>query len=190
MDVFLETERLILRRFTMDDIDDLVELDGDPEVMFHLSGGLPTSREKIESDYLPGYLAYYRTFPGYGFWAVIEKHTDEFVGWFHFRPAPGHPVDEPELGYRFRRPFWGRGYGTEGSIALIDRGFADLGVRRVVASAMVVNVASWRVMEKSGMRRIRVFHSEWPHRMRGDEQGDVEYAITRAEWEAHRARRQ
>ena len=49
---------------------------------------------------------------------------------------------------------------------------------------MVVNVGSWRVMEKAGLRRIRVFHQPWPYPIEGEEQGDVEYALTRDEWEA------
>jgi RimJ/RimL family protein N-acetyltransferase len=186
MEVFLETERLRLRRFTMADVDKLVELDGDPEVMFHITGGVATSREEIENEYLPAFLDYYRRYPGFGFWAAIEKSTGDFVGWFHFRPAAGDPVDEPELGYRLRRNSWGKGYGTEGSIALIDKGFLELGVRRVRAEAMLVNEASWRVMEKAGMRRVRLFHQEWPYPIPGDDQGDVEYAITHSEWEAAR----
>jgi len=56
VDVFLETERLILRRFTAADLDILVELDADPEVMFHITGGMPTSREETEEDVLPAFL--------------------------------------------------------------------------------------------------------------------------------------
>ena len=55
------------------------------------------------------------------------------------------------------------------------------------AETMVVHSGSWRVMEKAGMRRVRTFHADWPVRIPGDEHGDVEYAITRAEWEADRA---
>ena len=55
-------------------------------------------------------------------------------------------------------------------------------MRRVVAEAMLVNEASWLVMEKAGMSRVRVFDQEWPYVIPGDEQGDVEYAITRQEW--------
>jgi len=186
MDVFLETERLVLRRFTMADVDNLVELDRDPDVMFHITGGLTTSREEIETDFLPAFLAYYEKYDGYGFWAAVEKESGAFVGWFHFRPAPGHPADEPELGYRLVKAVWGKGYASEGSTALIDKGFTELGVRRVLAEAMLVNVASWRVMEKCGMTRVRVFHQDWPFPIPGDEQGDVEYAITRQEWEARR----
>ena len=73
-------------------------------------------------------------FPGYGFWAAIEKTTGDFLGWFHYRPAPGDPPDQPELGYRLRCEAWGKGYATEGSRALIAKGFAEFGVQRVVAS--------------------------------------------------------
>ena len=186
MTVFLETERLTLRRFTTDDVDLLVDLDSDPEVMFWITGGRTTSREEIETDYLPAFLAYYERYAGYGFWAAIERSTGEFLGWFHFRPAPGHPDDEPELGYRLRQSTWGKGYATEGSIALIDRGFRDFGVGRVLAETMAVNTASRRVMEKAGMRLIRTFHQEWPDKIPGDEHGDVEYAITRDEWLSQR----
>ena len=70
--VFLETERLILRRFTGDDVDLLVELDSDPEVMHFITGGQPTPRREIETEILPAYLAYYERHAGYGFWAAIE----------------------------------------------------------------------------------------------------------------------
>jgi len=85
---FLETERLLLRQFTGDDADLLVALDSDPLVMRYITGGIPTSRSEIESDYLPAFLDYYQRYPGYGFWAAIEKTTGEFLGWFHFRPGP------------------------------------------------------------------------------------------------------
>ena len=58
---------------------------------------------------------------------------------------------EPELGYRLHSFAWNQGFATEGSRALIDRGFAELGVERVTAGAMAVNIASRRVMEKLRM---------------------------------------
>ena len=182
MEVFLETERLVLRRFTEADVNHLVDLDSDPDVMRFLTGGTPTPRAVIERDILPHFLNYYERFEGYGFWAAIERSTGEFLGWFHFRPASGHPDDEPELGYRLRRSTWGKGYATEGSIALIDRGFRDFGVRRVLAETLVVNTASRRVMEKAGMQLVRTFHQDWPDKIPGDEHGDVEYEITREQW--------
>ena len=73
MQIFLETERLVLRWFTEDDVDNLVELDGDPDVMRFINGGRPTPRHEIETDVLPNFLGYYERFAGYGFWAAVEK---------------------------------------------------------------------------------------------------------------------
>ena len=188
MDVFLETERVILRRFTPADIDLVTELDADPAVMRYVTGGRATPREEIEQDYLPAWLGYYERFPGYGFWAAIAKASGEFLGWFHLRPGSQAPPDEPELGYRLKRAAWGQGYGTEVSRALIRKGFTELGARRVTAETMVVNTASRRVMEKSGLALVRVFHQVWPDKIDGDEHGDVEYALTREEWERQEGR--
>ncbi len=180
MTVFLETDRLVLRRFTPADVDLLVDLDSDPAVLRYI--GRPRSRDEIETDILPRFLRYYERFPGYGFWAAIEKSTGEFVGWFHFRPAENAPLDEPELGYRLRKSAWGKGYATEGSRALIDKGFTEFGARRVVASAMAVNTGSRRVMEKAGLRFVRTFHLEFDDPVEGTEHGEVEYALTQDEW--------
>jgi RimJ/RimL family protein N-acetyltransferase len=181
----LETERLTLRRFTNDDVEKLVELDSDPEVTHFTSNGAPTSRDKVVQRILP------RMVPdgpdeGYGFWAVTERDSGEFIGWFHPIPKANGDADEPELGYRFRRRAWGQGYATEGSRALIDLAFSRLGARQVVAETMAVHTASRRVMEKAGMRHLRTFKTEWPVTIPGDELGDVEYAVTREEWEAQR----
>jgi RimJ/RimL family protein N-acetyltransferase len=183
MQVFLETQRLVLRRFTIDDVDNLVNLDADPDVMRFVTGGVPTSREEIESDFLPAFLGYYDRYEGYGFWAVIEKGTGEFLGWFHFRPGPDAAPGEVELGFRLRKSAWGKEYATEGSRALIRKGFTELGVQRVIAGAMVVNEASRRVMEKAGLRLVRTFHQPWPYPMEGDQYGDVEYALDKADWQ-------
>src|ERR687894_1796476 len=171
MQVFLITERLALRRFTEADLDNLFDLDGDPEVMRFLTGGKPTPREVIRNDTLPWILHYYERFAGLGFWAVNEKSTGEFLGWFEFRPPEGGGPDEAELGYRLRRSAWGKGYATEGSRALIRKGFTELGVRRVVAKTMAVNAASRRVMEKAGLTYVRTFHQQWSPSTEGPEHG-------------------
>jgi RimJ/RimL family protein N-acetyltransferase len=163
MQVFLETDRLVLRRFTIADADNLVDLDADPDVMRFVTGGIPTSREEIQNEVLPAFLAYYQRYEGYGFWAAIEKETGEFLGWFHFRPRPGAAPGEVELGYRLRKSAWGKGYATEGSRALIRKGFTESGVQRVTAEAMAVNQASRRVMEKAGLKLVRTFHQPWPY---------------------------
>ena len=185
--VFLETERLVLRRFTGADVDALCGLDGDPEVMRFITGGRPTPRDVIRDETLPRFLRAYERYEGFGVWAAVERSTGDFVGWFEFYPPDGRGPEEAELGYRLLRSAWGKGYATEGSRALIRRGFTDLGVRRVVAETMTVNAASRRVMEKAGLKYVRTFHQEWPERIEGDEHGDVEYALTKTEWERQKA---
>jgi len=187
MQVFLVTERLVLRRFTMADADDLVNLDADPDVMRYVTGGVPTSRDEIETEVLPAFLDYYQRYEGFGFWAAVEKATGEFLGWFHFRPGPDAAPGEVDLGYRLRKSAWGRGYATERGHALIGKGFTEFGVQRVVAEAMVINAASRRVMEKAGLKLVRTFHQSWPHPIEGDEFGDVEYALDKADWQRDQA---
>lgn len=182
----LETDRLILRPFSSDDVENLSELDADPEVVHFITGGAATPREEVVDEILPTFLRYQESPSGYGFWAAEEKATGAFLGWFHLRPHSDGAPDEPELGYRLRREAWGKGYATEGSLALIDRAFEELGARRVYAETMVVHTASRRVMEKAGMELVRTFHADWPVRIPGDEEGDVEYAITRERWLARR----
>lgn len=182
MQVYLATERLLLRRFTGADVDPLCDLDGDPAVMRFVNGGTPTPREAIAREYLPHWLGYYARGDRYGFWAATAKAGGAFLGWFHFRPLPGAPDDEPELGYRLRRAAWGQGYGTEGARALIHNGFTTFGVRRVVASAAAANIGSRRVMEKAGMALVRTYRVTFPDRFGGEELEAVEYALSREEW--------
>jgi RimJ/RimL family protein N-acetyltransferase len=184
--VILETDRMLLRRFTPDDLELLVELDDDREVMRFINGGLPVDRGDV-AEALEWWLGYYDRGEAFGFWAAIDRSDGAFLGWFHFRPGAGHDASEPELGYRLHRRAWGSGLATEGSRALIDRGFAQLGIERVLAETMAVHGASRRVMEKSGMHLARTFHADWPVRIEGDEHGDVEYVIDRSEWEAGRS---
>jgi RimJ/RimL family protein N-acetyltransferase len=192
MRAILETERLALRRFTADDVDNLVALDSDPEVMRYLNGGAPTSRDVIERDILPNFLRSYAPCEGFGVWAVIEKASGDFLGWISFRPEEDD-AKVVSLGYRLRRSAWGKGYATECARALIGKGFRELGVQRLIATTYQDNRASRRVMEKLGMTLVRTFRytledlaaasdtfSPGADIWDGD---DVEYALEKADWE-------
>jgi RimJ/RimL family protein N-acetyltransferase len=181
MNVFLETARLVLRAFTADDLDNLVDLDGDPEVTRYLTGGKPTPRAQIESETLPRFLSRCGDLERYA-WAAVEKASGEFLGWFALRPIEGSASNAAELGYRLRRSAWMQGFATEGSRALIRKGFTDLDLHRIFAETMAVNLASRRVMEKVGMTLLRTFHQEWPDPIEGTEYGEVEYEIDKADW--------
>ncbi len=170
MQIYLETERLYLRQFTPADVDNLVDLDADPEVMRYLTGGRSTPRTQVEQVTLPRILGDYARHPGFGCWAAVEKASGAFVGWFLLRPRTGRTdgtgsdpmasdrtgsdrmssdgagIDQAELGYRLRRAAWGKGYATEGARALIRKGFTELGVRRIFAQTM----QSWLVLDLTG----------------------------------------
>jgi len=197
MEVYLETERLVLRRFTPGDALNLFELDSDPEVMRYLSGGTPTPRDMIECEILPRFLASYERFPGYGTWAACLKSSGDFLGWFGFHPASEEDPGSVSLGYRLRRSAWGKGYATEGSRALIRKGFTELGAERVYATTYEDNLASRRVMEKVGLKLVRAYRltlsdlqEESTFFVSGGEAwdgNDVEYALLKADWEQNEA---
>ena len=195
MHIFLQTDRLALRRFTEADEEALFDLDSDPEVMRFLNGGTPTPRDVVQTVILPRFLLYDERCPSYGFWAAIERATDEFLGWFSFVPSEADRTDI-SLGFRFHRTGWGKGYATEGSRALIRKAFTELDVQRVVATTYEHNVASRRVLEKLGMRIVRRFRltqkdvaratTYQPASLEPWEGDEIEYAIERGEWERHR----
>jgi RimJ/RimL family protein N-acetyltransferase len=182
--ILLETNRLTLRAATPDDVDNLYNLNSDPEVMRYINGGKPTPRQELSDEIIPFWLRQYERGDGQGYWVAEAQASGEFLGWFHFRPGHGEGV---ELGYRLLRGAWNKGYATEGSRALIRKGFTDLGVSRVFAHTMTVNAASRRVLEKCGLVFTRTFHSEQLPDMPGAEHGEVEYALTRDQWLASSA---
>ncbi|MFI8849308.1 GNAT family N-acetyltransferase [Streptomyces sp. NPDC053499] len=186
MCAFLETDRLVLRPFTPDDADRLLALDNDPEVMRFINGGRPTTREAIVERTLPRLMHDHPCFGTRGYWAAEGRESGVFVGWFEFRPLYDGSPAVVELGYRLNKAAWGRGCATEGARALIDKGFTELAVERVTANTMAVNRASTRVMEKSGLAFLRNFTGDWPEAIPGSEHGEVEYGLTRAEWEGRR----
>ena len=182
--IVLKTPRLDIRQFTADDADNLFSLNSDPEVMRYL--GRPGSRETLRDEIIPFHLGVYQRFDRLGTWAAESADTGEFLGWFHFRAEDGD-ITNIDLGYRLRRAAWSKGYATEGSAALINMGFTDLGVQRVFAHTMTANAASRHVLEKCGLTLVHTVPYEGPDAdvIDGAEQGWVEYALTKPEWETH-----
>jgi RimJ/RimL family protein N-acetyltransferase len=182
--ILLQTPRLLLRQFTLDDADRLVELDSDPEVMRFISKGQPTPLARYRDDLLPRWIAGYATDPHRGFWAAHAADSHAFLGWFHLRPDR-YDAGAQELGYRLRREAWGRGLATEGSHALLDRAFREWLIERVCARALVTNLASIRVMEKCGLKFESHFVFEetllpgWAE----DDRKAVKYGLNREEYQ-------
>ncbi|MEM7124253.1 MAG: GNAT family N-acetyltransferase [Pseudomonadota bacterium] len=145
----LRTERLSLRPLIRDDIDTLVGMYGDPEVMRHIRDGSVSdevsrraSLEESMSKQHP---------PGLGVWgAVTRDRRDDLLGWVCLVPLPD--TDLIEIGWRFRRDAWGRGYATEAARELLRYGFETLGLGEIVAVLKPGNERSVRVVEKLGMK--------------------------------------
>jgi ribosomal-protein-alanine N-acetyltransferase len=165
----IETERLILRRFTPDDLDELVGLRADPQVMRYIGD---QSREKV-SQRLQYYISHYEPH-GFGMWAVVDKNTGKMIGWCGLIYLDETP--EVEIGYGVARDYWGRGLMTEAARACLRYGFESVGLERIVAVAMPENTASRRIMEKLGMRYEKMAH-HYGHDL-------VYYAIGRDEFRA------
>lgn len=164
----LATERLRLVPVVREHLPFLVELDGDPEVMRHLTGRARSRREAEDfwSPQIPGPL-----------W--VGHLGDRAVGWWAAWPREGGIA---ELGYRLARSAWRQGLAVEGARAVVDEAFADPAVRVVRAETMVVNEGSRGVMRRLGMREVRVEHRVWEDPLPGAELGEVIAEVTRQEW--------
>ena len=190
---------MALRRFTPADAASLLSLDGDPLVMRYLEGGTK-SLAQVRGQVLPQLVARHLRYPGFGYWAAEARGGAGFLGWFGLRPVTptaGAMVCWPDadgqtgvaaLGYRLRRSAWGHGYATEGARALVRLAFTELGTREIVATTMAVNAGSRRVLEKAGLWYARTVHLDWPDPLDGNEHGDVEYRLPRADWAAAQER--
>jgi RimJ/RimL family protein N-acetyltransferase len=185
----LSTDRLRLRRFIAADAENLFKLDADPEVMRFITGGAGTPRPTIEQQILPRFIREQDEAGIFGFWAA--EHQRSFVGWFSLRALEGLP-GEAALGYRFCRAAWGQGLATEGARRLVDRGFQQGGLDRIVATTYEENLGSIRVMQKLGMWFVRSFRLDAAGIAGMDTAEadpanafpgvDVEYAIDRSNW--------
>lgn len=193
MKVLLETSRLVLRQFTIADVDNLVALDSDRTVMRFINGGTPSDREVIQKQILK-WFTYYEKYKSYGLWASIEKSTQDFIGWFHFYPGIENAFavelnlvtdNEIALGYRLCKSSWGKGYATEASQALLTKGFDEWGVEKVSAWALIANKASIRVMEKVGLQFEKdfVFTANQLPNLSARERQAVKYALHRGDFQ-------
>ena len=148
--IVLETERLLFRDHTLEDLDPFCALEADPEVR-RFVGGRPRTREEAERRFRDRFL---RSVPDrLSLWATLFKPEERYIGYCgvypHFGEAGAIP-GEGALGFTLARAYWGRGLATEAARAFVDFGLHELRLRRIVASVEVGNAASVRVIEKLG----------------------------------------
>ncbi len=155
----LETERLILRVWTLADAPQLFEICGDAEVMKYLGTGKPYETIEQANEFLR-WATDYQKASNFCRWAVLLKENQEIVGSCGF--ACPHGTTEIELGYLLARRFWGKGLATEAVGASLKYGFENLDFREIIAMTDLENVASQKVLEKIGFtqRGIETFNGE------------------------------
>ena len=152
-DVFLETERLIIRNWRADDWLLVRPMSLDPDVMRYIGHYQPWSEQETRQFVSNRTTDYERH--GWTMWPLVLKGTGAFVGYCGFlRRMYGEYVGEIEIGYALAKDAWGRGLAVEAGARVLRYGFEALGFERVIASARPENARSIRVMEKMGMRSI------------------------------------
>ncbi len=145
----IETERLVLRDLTLDDLDDLAALYADPRVRQYFPDGTRTRSQTLkELEWIIE--VYYGTY-GYGLWAAILKDSGELVGRCGLLPWQIGGRTEVEVAYLLGTPWWGRGLATEAALAIVKYAFATLPVDRLIAMVDPRNEASRNVATKVGM---------------------------------------
>ncbi|MBI1267734.1 MAG: GNAT family N-acetyltransferase [Cryomorphaceae bacterium] len=142
--MILETERLILREFELDDDKDMFALNQDFEVIRYTGDG-PFESVAATRAFLENYSDYKRN--GFGRWVVIRKEDGKTLGWCGLKRHDDGMVD---LGYRFFRDEWGKGYATESALGCLKYGFETLLLPQIIARVDPENKASINVIEKLG----------------------------------------
>ena len=156
--LYLETERLIIRPLELSDDEGMFAMDSDAEVHKYV-GQQPVTTIEQTRDVIKFVQDQYDTL-GIGRWAVIEKGTNDFVGWTGLKlmktTVNGH-TDFYDFGYRLTRKHWGKGYGTESGRASLQYGLDVMGLKDIYAMTDVDNAASRRILEKLGFQFTGLF---------------------------------
>lgn len=161
MKIIIETERLIIREIVLTDMDAMFELHSDPEVHRYLGNKTITSQEKLMEaiDFLrQQYIEF-----GVGRWAMINKKTNEFIGWTgleYVTKETNNHKNFYDLGYRLLKRFWGQGFATESAHASLDYAFDKLNATEVYAMADIENEGSNKILKKVGLKFIETFDLE------------------------------
>lgn len=148
MKVILETDRLLLREFVLDDLPEFFGLVSDPDVT-RCTGDRCKTLDEARQGMIERPLRDYRVH-GFGRWAVVLRSTGKVIGFAGLKYL--EETGEVDLGYRFFKEFWGQGLATEAAQAILTFGITQLKLPRIIGIAYVENKASRRVLEKVGLR--------------------------------------
>ena len=147
--IFHETPRLLYRSHRAEDEEEFIRMHTDPEVRLYVGGqawSLEKARDRFRNQYLgkPSRI--------YGLWATVLKDEQKYIGCCGLRA--GHKEETAHLAYYFARPYWGRGFASEGSKAFIDIAFTRLRLRRLLADVDEGHAVSRHILEKFGFELV------------------------------------
>ena len=148
----LETERLYLRRLTIEDAENLYLLNSDYDVLKY-TGDVPFESIETAKIFLTNY-DHYKKYD-FGRWAVINKINNKFLGWCGLKYT--QDLDEYDIGFRFFKKEWNKRYATESAKACVKLGFDKYKMNEIIGRAMKENISSIKVLEKIGLTYFKTF---------------------------------
>ena len=175
MKTHIETERLLMRDLIDDDLQGMFAMDSDAEVHKFL-GNKPITT-LAEAQKILDFIKQQYIENGIGRWAVVEKGSGEFIGWSGFKlitDIVNGRTQYYDLGYRFLKKYWGKGYASETAFACLTNGFEKLNFKEIVGIADVEHIASNAVLEKIGLvKRNEFTYDGTPHNF---------YSLSKEDW--------
>ncbi len=156
--MIIETERLILRKYTMEDVEDSYQMNLDPEVSRYTADGGVQPREVVEKRISENIIGDYGKY-GFGRLAVtVKPQCDKVIGFCGLKYLP--EFDEVDIGYRFAQKYWGQGIATESAKAVLKHGFEVLELKKIIGLVLPENKASSNVLKKLGLTLEKEFADE------------------------------
>jgi len=168
----IETERLLLREYTMDDFDALYEIMSDPETLQHYPAPFDEARTRRWIEWnIENYEQY-----GFGLWAVVLKETGMFIGdcGITIQKIDGDML--PEIGYHINKRYWRQGFAKEAAIEVRNWVFRNTEYKTVYSYMKYTNIGSYSTAIANGMKKVKEYSDT-------KNQISYAYAITREEWE-------
>jgi RimJ/RimL family protein N-acetyltransferase len=159
--IFVVTERLLLREIIPEDVDDFFDMDKEPAVHQYL-GNKPVKRKEQMVEVI-AFIRNQYVENGIGRWAVVEKESNKFIGWAGLKLVKetlNNHQHYYDLGYRLNSNYWGRGYASEAARASLQYGFETMKLKEIFAAAHVDNIASNRILSGLGFVLQNTFYYE------------------------------
>jgi [ribosomal protein S5]-alanine N-acetyltransferase len=149
MEIVIETERLILRKFTIDDASFMLKLLNTPSWLRFIGDRNVHSVEEAKQFLLNGYLKSYETH-GFGFYVTVEKATQNPIGMCGL--VKRNTLEDVDIGFAFMPDFVGKGYGFEAASATLKYAENVLKLEKVIAIVDPENVVSIALIRKIGLQ--------------------------------------